>query len=99
MYAVQEATFRNGHEITDWFQIGKGIHQGCILPPCLFNLAQSTLPGSCPGGSRVIRREDRVGKEKLIYLIRNIKRLRGNSIVGNFSGEKRLNNLVYVESQ
>ena len=34
---MQEATVRTGHETTDWFQIGKGVHQGCILPPCLFN--------------------------------------------------------------
>ena len=34
---VQEATVRTGHETTDWFQIGKGVHQGCILSPCLFN--------------------------------------------------------------
>ena len=38
LYAGQEATVRNGHETTDWFQIGKGVCQGCILPPCLFNL-------------------------------------------------------------
>ena len=38
LYADQEATVRNGHETTDWFQIGKGICQGCILSPCLFNL-------------------------------------------------------------
>ena len=38
LYAVQEATVRAGHGTTDWFQIGKGVHQGCILPPCLFNL-------------------------------------------------------------
>ena len=37
-YAGQEATVRIGHETTDWFQIGKGVHQGCILSPCLFNL-------------------------------------------------------------
>ena len=36
--AVQEATVRTGHGTTDWFQIGKGIHQGCILSPCFFNL-------------------------------------------------------------
>ena len=36
--AGQEATVRNGHGTTDWFQIGKGVHQGCILSPCLFNL-------------------------------------------------------------
>ena len=38
MYAVQEATVRTGHGIIDWFQIGKGVCQGCILSPCLFNL-------------------------------------------------------------
>ena len=38
LYADQEATVRNGHGITDWLQIGKGIHQSCILSPCLFNL-------------------------------------------------------------
>ena len=38
LYAGQEATVRNGHGKTDWFQIGKGVHQGCILSPCLFNL-------------------------------------------------------------
>src|SRR5574337_1233303 len=37
VYAGQEATVRTGHGTTDWFQIGKGIHQGCILSPCLFN--------------------------------------------------------------
>ena len=37
-YAGQEATFRTGHGTTDWFQIGKGVHQGCILSSCLFNL-------------------------------------------------------------
>ena len=38
LYAGQEATVRTGHETTDWFQTGKGVHQGCILSPCLFNL-------------------------------------------------------------
>ena len=38
LYAGQEATVRTGHGTTDWFQIGKGVRQGCILPPCLFNL-------------------------------------------------------------
>ena len=37
-YAGQEATVRTGHGTTDWFQIGKGVHQACILSPCLFNL-------------------------------------------------------------
>ena len=38
LYAGQEATVRTGHGTTDWIQIGKGVHQGCILSPCLFNL-------------------------------------------------------------
>ena len=38
LYAGQEATVRNGHGTTDWFQIRKGVRQGCILSPCLFNL-------------------------------------------------------------
>ena len=38
LYADQEATVRTGHGTTDWFQIGKGVCQGCILSPCLFNL-------------------------------------------------------------
>ena len=38
LYAGQEATVRTGHETADWFQIGKGVCQGCILSPCLFNL-------------------------------------------------------------
>ena len=38
LYAGQEATVRTGHGTTDWFQIGKGIRQGCIWSPCLFNL-------------------------------------------------------------
>ena len=42
IYAGQEATVRTGHGTTDWFQIGKGVCQGCILSPCLFNYMQST---------------------------------------------------------
>ena len=38
LYTGQEATVRTGHGTTDWFQIGKGVHQGCVLSPCLFNL-------------------------------------------------------------
>ena len=38
LYAGQEVTVRTGHGTTDWFQIGKGVHEGCVLSPCLFNL-------------------------------------------------------------
>ena len=38
LYSGQEATVRTGHGTTDWFQVGKGVRQGCILSPCLFNL-------------------------------------------------------------
>ena len=38
LYAGQEATVKTGHGTTDWLQIGKGVHQGCVLSPCLFNL-------------------------------------------------------------
>ena len=43
LYAGQEATVRTGHETTDWYQIGKGVHQGCILSPCLFNLCAECI--------------------------------------------------------
>ena len=45
MHAGQEATVRTGHGITDWFQIGKGVRQGCILSPCLFNLYAEYIMG------------------------------------------------------
>ena len=43
LYAGQEATIRTGHGTTDWFQIGKGVRQGCILSPCLFNFYAETI--------------------------------------------------------
>ena len=45
LYSGQEATVRAGHETKDWFQIGKGLCQGCILSPSLFNYMQSTSRG------------------------------------------------------
>ena len=46
LYAGQETTVRTGHGTMDWFQIGKGIHQGCILSPCLFNLHAEYIIGN-----------------------------------------------------
>ena len=53
LYAGQEATVRTGHGTTDWFQIGKGVYQGCILSPCLFNLYAQwhPTPVLLPGNS------------------------------------------------
>jgi len=43
LYAGQEATVRAGHGTTDWFQIGRGVCQGCVLSPCLFNLYAESI--------------------------------------------------------
>ena len=43
LYAGQEARVRTGHGTTDWFQMGKGVRQGCILSPCLFNLYEEYI--------------------------------------------------------
>ena len=51
LYAGEEATFRTGHRTTDWFQIGKGVRQGCILSPCLFNLYAEYIMRNWAGGS------------------------------------------------
>ena len=46
LYAGQEATVRTGHGTTDWLQIGKGVRQGCILSPCLFNFYAEYIMGN-----------------------------------------------------
>ena len=61
LYASQEATVRTGHGTTDWFQIGKRVHQGCILSPCLFNLyaeniMQNAGPDEAQHGIKIARR-------------------------------------------
>ena len=61
LYAGQEATVRTGHETTDWFQIGKGLHQGCILSPCLFNfyaeyIMRNAGLGEAQAGIKIARR-------------------------------------------
>ena len=61
LYAGQEATIRTGHRITDWFQIRKGVCQGCILSPCLFNfyaedIMQNARPDEAQVGTKISRR-------------------------------------------
>ena len=61
LYASQEGTFRTGHATMDWFQIGKGGRQGCILSPCLFNLyawyiMQNARLGEAQAGIKIARR-------------------------------------------
>ena len=61
LYASQEATVRTGHGTTDWFQIGKGVYQGCILSLCLFNLyAENIIENAgleeAPAGIKIARR-------------------------------------------
>ena len=54
LYAGQEATVRNGHETTDWFQIGKGVCQGYILSPCLFNSNEENIRWNAELESRLL---------------------------------------------
>ena len=61
LYADQEVTVRTGHGTTDWFQIGKGVLQGCILSPCLFNLyaeyiMQNARLNEAQAGIKIARR-------------------------------------------
>ena len=62
LYAGQEATVRTGHGITDWIQIGKGVHQGYILSPCLFNLyaeyiMRNARLDEAQAGMKIVRRQ------------------------------------------
>ena len=61
LYTGQEATVRTGHGTTDWFQIRKGVHQGCILSPCLFNfyaeyIMRNARPEEAETGIKIARR-------------------------------------------
>ena len=61
LYAGQEATVRTGHGTTDWFPMGKGVHQGCILSPCLLNLYTEYIMGNAgleeaQAGMKIARR-------------------------------------------
>ena len=61
LYASEEAAVRNGYGTMDWFQIGKGVRQGCILSPCLFNfyaeyIMQNARPGEAQAGIKIAKR-------------------------------------------
>ena len=61
LYSGQEATVRTGHETTDWFQTEKGVHQGCILSPCLFNfyaeyIMRNAGPEEAQAGIKIAKR-------------------------------------------
>ena len=78
LYAGQEVTVRTGHETKDWFQIGKGVHQGCIFSPCLFNLYAGYIMlnaglHEAQAGMRMIRlsqQDFHTNRMKLIHLKR-----------------------------
>ena len=94
LYAGQEITVRTGHETTDRFQIGKGVRQGCILSPCLFNLyaeyiMRNTGLGEAQAGIKIARRNI----SNLMY---------ANDITLTAESEEKLNSLlmkVKVESE
>ena len=86
LYEVQEATVRTGHGTTDWFQIGKGVRQGCVLSPCLFNLY-----------AEYIMRNARLGEAQAGIKIarRNINRLRyANDTTPMAESEEELKSLL-----
>ena len=79
LYAGQEATVRTGHGTTDWFQIGKEVHQGCILSPCLFNLyaayiMQNAGRDESQAGIKIARRNNILRYADDTTLMQNMKR-------------------------
>ena len=70
LYSDQEATVRTGHGTTDWFQIGKGVHQGCILSPYLFNLYAEYIHTKCWAGWSTSWNQDCQEKYKKLQMCR-----------------------------
>ena len=84
-YAGEEATVRTGHGTADWFQIGKGVHQGCILSPCLFNLyaeyiMRNALLDESQAGIKIARRNINnlryAGDTSLMAEVKSLSRVR-----------------------
>ena len=81
LYASQEATVRTGHGTTDWFQIGKGVRQGCLLTPCLFKLFAEYIMRNAgmdeaQAGIKIVRRNTnnlRYADEELKSLLMKVK--------------------------
>ena len=89
LWEGQEATVRTRHGITDWFQIGKGVHQGCILSPCLFNLYAEYI-------MRNARLDDAQARIKIAG--RNINNLRyADDTTLNGRSEEELKSLLIKE--
>ena len=86
MYAGQEATVRTGHGTTDWLQIGKGVHQVCILSPCLFNFYAEYITQN----ARLDKSQDGIKTAR-----RNINNLRyANDIILMAESEGELESLL-----
>ena len=78
MYASQEATVLTGHGTTDWFQIGKGVYQGCILSPCLFNLYAEYIMQNArldeQAGIQIFGRNVKISDKQITPLWQKVKR-------------------------
>ena len=85
LYAGQEAIVRTGHGTTDWFQIGKGVHQGCILSPCLFNLYAEYIMRNA--GLDEAQAEIKIAR-------RNINNLRSTDDITLMAESEELNSLL-----
>ena len=94
LYAGQEPTVRTGHGKTDWFQIGKGVHQGCILSPCLFNFSAEYSMCSAgleeaQAGIKIARRNiDNLRYEDDITLMAESEELKSLLMKGKEESEK-----------